>query len=178
VLFKEPLLITHRGLSGPAILQLSSYWQPGDKITINWLPHLKLDEELRQLRQSSPRSSLNAWLVEQLPKRLVTTLMTLLENQTGPLPERLADWSNNQLDAASEYLQNWTFTPAGTEGYRTAEVTLGGVDTQAISSRDFSVKSLPQIRFIGEVLDVTGQLGGYNFQWAWASGVAAGQGLA
>ncbi|WP_404419898.1 NAD(P)/FAD-dependent oxidoreductase [Marinospirillum sp.] len=176
--FKEPLLITHRGLSGPAILQLSSYWQPGDQITINWLPDLKLNDELRQLRQTSPRSSLNTWLAEQLPKRLATTLMTLLEIQTGTLPERLADWSNNQLEAASEYLQKWTFTPAGTEGYRTAEVTLGGVDTQAISSRDFSVKSLPQIRFIGEVLDVTGQLGGYNFQWAWASGVAAGQGLA
>jgi len=173
--FQEPLLITHRGLSGPAILQLSSYWEPGDSVIIDWLPTLNLVTALRQLRHESPRSGLVSWLTEQLPKRLATTLLTLLEMKAGPLPERLADFSNHQLDAVSDHLHRWEFTPAGTEGYRTAEVTLGGVDTQAISSRDFSVKHLPQIHFIGEVLDVTGQLGGFNFQWAWASGVAAGR---
>ena len=175
--FREPLLITHRGLSGPAILQASSYWQPGDAVQINWLPAINLTEELRRLRHSSPRSSFGTWLTEQLPKRLATTLITLMEAKLGLLPERLADFSNNQLEAISDYLHHWTFTPAGTEGYRTAEVTLGGVDTQAISSQDFRVKGLPQVHFIGEVLDVTGQLGGFNFQWAWASGVAAGQGV-
>lgn len=175
VSFQEPLLLTHRGLSGPAILQLSSYWQPGDQVTLDWLPGLKLNQALRDLRQTAPRASLVSWLADQMPKRLAAELCSLFEAKTACLPERLADFSNNQLDAISDYLHQWQFTPAGTEGYRTAEVTLGGVDTQAISSRDFRVQQCPQIQFIGEVLDVTGQLGGYNFQWAWASGVAAGQ---
>ncbi|SFC01381.1 hypothetical protein SAMN05660443_1141 [Marinospirillum celere] len=179
--FAEPLLITHRGLSGPSILQASSYWQPGASVTINWLPGLQVVEELSQLRLTAPKSSLNAWLNDHHAKRLAGLLTEMLQEEFASkklqLPERLADFSNNQLELVGQFLQEWTFTPAGTEGYRTAEVTLGGVDTQAISSRDFSVKDLPQIRFIGEVLDVTGQLGGFNFQWAWASGVAAGQDL-
>jgi len=175
--FTEPLLITHRGLSGPAMLQISSYWQAGDELSINWLPKHSLLTELQQLRQNHPRAHFNSWLSEQLPKRLVTVLINLLEEQGIHLPKRNADASNNQLAALAYALQNWVIKPAGTEGYRTAEVTLGGINTQQISSQTFAVKGLEQIRFIGEVLDVTGQLGGYNFQWAWASAVACANNL-
>ncbi|HKM15610.1 MAG TPA: NAD(P)/FAD-dependent oxidoreductase [Marinospirillum sp.] len=175
--FTEPLLITHRGLSGPALLQISSYWQAGDELSINWLPYCNLLKELQQLRQQHPRAHLSSWLGEQLPKRLVTVLISLLKEKGIHLPERNADASNQQLDAIANALQNWTFKPAGTEGYRTAEVTLGGINTQQISSQTLAVNGLEQIRFIGEVLDVTGQLGGYNFQWAWASAVACANNL-
>lgn len=175
--FREPLLITHRGLSGPALLQISSYWQPGDNLLINWLPTLDAANQLKTLRQQQPRSSLTGWLQEYLPKRLASTLLTLLQEQGTNLPERLADLSNQQIENLAEQLHQWPIKPAGTEGYRTAEVTLGGVDTRNISSQNFAVQGLEQIRFIGEVLDVTGQLGGYNFQWAWASGYACGQGF-
>ena len=175
--FREPLLITHRGLSGPALLQISSYWQPGDTLTINWLPELNVDNQLKTLRQQQPRSTLAGWLQELLPKRLALTLLTLLEEQSLSLPERLADLSNQQIEKLAEQLHQWPIKPAGTEGYRTAEVTLGGVDTRKISSQNFAVQGLEQVRFIGEVLDVTGQLGGFNFQWAWASGFACGQGF-
>lgn len=175
--FREPLLITHRGLSGPALLQISSYWQPGDNLTINWLPELNVDNQLKTLRQQQPRSTLAGWLQELLPKRLALTLLTLLEEQSLSLPERLADLSNQQIEKLAEQLHQWPIKPAGTEGYRTAEVTLGGVDTRKISSQNFAVQGLEQVRFIGEVLDVTGQLGGFNFQWAWASGFACGQGF-
>ncbi|SFX59800.1 NAD(P)/FAD-dependent oxidoreductase [Marinospirillum alkaliphilum] len=175
--FREPLLITHRGLSGPAMLQISSYWQPGDNLLINWLPTLDVVNQLKTLRQQQPRSTLAGWLQEHLPKRLASTLLTLLQEQGTSLPERLADLSNQQIENLAEQLHQWPIKPAGTEGYRTAEVTLGGVDTRNISSQNFAVQGLEQIRFIGEVLDVTGQLGGFNFQWAWASGFACGQGL-
>lgn len=173
--FREPLLITHRGLSGPALLQVSSYWQPGDALVIDWLPGLKLQQTLPQLRQQQPRGSFSGWLQEHLPKRLVQTLLQYLSERGLQLPERLADLANSQIDALADALHHWEIQPAGTEGYRTAEVTLGGVDTQQISSRHFAVNGLEQVRFIGEVLDVTGQLGGFNFQWAWASAVACGQ---
>lgn len=173
--FREPLLITHRGLSGPALLQISSYWQPGDALIIDWLPSLKLQQALAQLRQQQPRSSFSSWLQEQLPKRLAQTLMQYLVERGLSLPERLADLPNTQIDALADALHHWEIQPAGTEGYRTAEVTLGGVDTRQLSSRHFAVNGLEQVRFIGEVLDVTGQLGGFNFQWAWASAVACGQ---
>ncbi len=180
--FTGPLLITHRGLSGPALLQISSYWQAGDKLSINWLPHYFSQEhsllaELQQLRQEHPRAHFASWLGEQLPKRLATVLISLLTEQGIKLPERNADASNNQLEALANALENWTFKPSGTEGYRTAEVTLGGINTQQISSQTLAVNGLEQIRFIGEVLDVTGQLGGYNFQWAWASAVACANNL-
>ena len=175
--FTEPMLITHRGLSGPAMLQISSYWQAGDELSINWLPNCNLLQELQQLRQSHPRAHFSSWLAEQLPKRLATVLITLLEEQGIKLPERNADASNSQLEALANALENWTFKPAGTEGYRTAEVTLGGINTQQISSQTFAVNGLEQVRFIGEVLDVTGQLGGYNFQWAWSSAVACARSL-
>ncbi|MBE0507957.1 MAG: NAD(P)/FAD-dependent oxidoreductase [Marinospirillum sp.] len=175
--FREPLLLTHRGLSGPAMLQISSYWQPGDNLLINWLPTLDAANQLKILRQQQPRSSLAGWLQEHLPKRLASTLLTLLQEQGTSLPERLADLSNQQIENLATTLHQWPIKPAGTEGYRTAEVTLGGVDTRQISSQNFAVQGLEQVRFIGEVLDVTGQLGGYNFQWAWASGYACGQGF-
>lgn len=180
--FTEPMLITHRGLSGPAMLQISSYWQAGDELSLNWLPHYatqkhSLLNELLALRQNHPRAHFSSWLAEQLPKRLASVLISLLETQGIKLPERNADASNNQLEALAYALENWTFKPAGTEGYRTAEVTLGGINTQQISSQTFAVKDLEQVRFIGEVLDVTGQLGGYNFQWAWASAVACARSL-
>lgn len=180
--FTEPMLITHRGLSGPAMLQISSYWQANDKISINWLPQYaspknSLLEALLQLRKKNPRAHFSSWLAEQLPKRLATVLISLLETQGLQLAQRNADASNNQLEALAYALQNWLVKPAGTEGYRTAEVTLGGINTQQISSQTFAVKGLEQVRFIGEVLDVTGQLGGYNFQWAWASAVACARSL-
>lgn len=175
--FREPLLLTHRGLSGPALLQISSYWQPGDYLLVNWLPTLDAANQLKTLRQQQPRSTLAGWLQEHLPKRLASTLLTLLQEQGTNLPERLADLSNQQIENLAEQLHQWPIKPAGTEGYRTAEVTLGGVDTRQISSQNFAVQGLEQVRFIGEVLDVTGQLGGYNFQWAWASGYACGQGF-
>lgn len=180
--FTEPMLITHRGLSGPAMLQISSYWQAGDELSLNWLPHYatqkhSLLNELLALRQNHPRAHFSSWLAEQLPKRLASVLISLLETQGIKLPERNADASNNQLEALAYALENWTFKPAGTEGYRTAEVTLGGINTQQISSQSFAVKGIEQVRFIGEVLDVTGQLGGYNFQWAWASAVACARSL-
>lgn len=180
--FTEPLLITHRGLSGPAMLQISNYWQAGDSLSINWLPQYPSNEPsllaaLQQLRLNQPRSHFSNWLAEQLPKRLATVLINLLAEEGIKLPERNADASNNQLEALAKSLTHWALKPAGTEGYRTAEVTLGGINTQQISSQDFAVNGLEQLRFIGEVLDVTGQLGGYNFQWAWSSAVACARSL-
>ncbi|MCE3027607.1 NAD(P)/FAD-dependent oxidoreductase [Salinicola sp. DM10] len=169
--YREPLLFTHRGLSGPAMLQASSHWEPGMALTIDWLPQLEVAEALRQGRREAPRKRLAGWLGEHLPRRLAQALG---EWQGWP-DTPLADLSNAQIEALAEALTRWQFKPAGTEGWRTAEVTLGGVDTGAVSSKTFAVEGLPQLRFIGEVLDVTGQLGGFNFQWAWASGVACGQ---
>lgn len=169
--FQEPMLFTHRGLSGPAMLQISSYWQPGDGVHVNLLPGASVLEALKAFRQAHPKASLMRFLTERLPKRLAQTLCDWHQWHQG----HIADFSNAQLAEIEAQLCDWRVTPAGTEGYRTAEVTLGGVDTRQISSRTFAVEGLPQLRFIGEVLDVTGQLGGFNFQWAWASGVACGE---
>lgn len=171
--FLEPMLFTHRGLSGPAVLQISSIWQPGDALILDILPREDAGEALRYARETTPKRQLSTWLGERFPKRLVQALMSWY---IGTQESRsLAQYSNAELDAWATRLNAWELKPSGTEGWRTAEVTLGGVDTAAISSKDFSVKGLPQLRFIGEVLDVTGELGGFNFQWAWASGVACGQ---
>lgn len=167
--YREPMLFTHRGLSGPGMLQISSYWQPGDELEIDLLPGLDLSAELGGARQATPRRQLSTWLGERLPRRLAQALVEWY----GEDPT-LAEFSNTRIAAWTQHLGAWRLKPAGTEGWRTAEVTLGGVDTAAISSKDFSVEGLPQLRFIGEVLDVTGELGGHNFQWAWASGVACG----
>ncbi|WP_110710577.1 NAD(P)/FAD-dependent oxidoreductase [Salinicola sp. CR57] len=169
--YREPLLFTHRGLSGPAMLQASSHWQPGMPVAIDWLPSIPVAETLVDLRRCAPRRRLGSWLGELLPKRLSQALIEWQGWQDRPL----AELSNADIDAVASGLGAWQFKPAGTEGWRTAEVTMGGVDTDAVSSKTFAVDAVPQLYFIGEVLDVTGQLGGFNFQWAWSSGVACGQ---
>ena len=167
--FREPMLVTHRGLSGPAMLQVSSYWQPGDEVHINLLPAQKIHEDLLALRKDKPQSTLAQYLNQHLPKRFAQAFNEL-QGWQGPLQE----YRNADIEQVAHTLSDWTIKPAGTEGYRTAEVTLGGVDTRQLSSKTMAVKDRPNLFFIGEVVDVTGHLGGHNFQWAWASGVAAG----
>lgn len=167
--FRGNILFTHRGLSGPVVLQISSYWQPGDEITINLLPDIDLVDELKAKKQH-PQQKLKTILAEYLPKRLVTALIM------SDLAERpLQTISHSRLSEISSRLQQWRIKPSGTEGYRTAEITLGGVDCDAISSKTMEARKVPGLYFIGEVLDVTGWLGGYNLQWAWSSGWCAGQ---
>ncbi|HAT1819620.1 TPA: NAD(P)/FAD-dependent oxidoreductase [Legionella pneumophila] len=168
--FREHILFTHRGLSGPAILQLSSYWNPGESICINLLPEHNLLESLKTARAEAPHKQLNSVLSMYLPKRVVEVF---IPQKLGE--KKLADSSNKDLETISHLLQNWVVKPNGTEGYRTAEVTIGGVDCHAISSKTMEANNVPGLYFIGEALDVTGWLGGYNFQWAWSSGWAAGQ---
>ncbi|ABF63413.1 HI0933-like protein [Ruegeria sp. TM1040] len=167
--FDEALLFTHRGLSGPAVLQISSYWREGEDILVHLLPELDLFSALRAQRQESGRKDLTTELARHLPARLVEELA-----QDGSLRGRLADQSDAALEALCARLHSWRLKPTGTEGYRTAEVTLGGIDTDALSSRSMEAKAQPGLYVIGEAVDVTGWLGGYNFQWAWASGHAAG----
>jgi len=167
--FREPMLVTHRGLSGPAMLQVSSYWQPGDEVHINLLPAQKIQEDLLALRKDKPQSTLAQYLNQHLPKRFAHAFNER-QGWQGPLQE----YRNADIEQVAHTLGDWTIKPAGTEGYRTAEVTLGGVDTRQLSSKTMAVKERPNLFFIGEVVDVTGHLGGHNFQWAWASGVAAG----
>lgn len=172
--FRENVLFTHRGLSGPAILQISSYWQPGEKVTINLLPDSDLDAFLNEQRDAHPNQSLKNTLAMQLPKRLIEILQ-----QMGQIPDcTLKQLNLRQQEALVGLLTAWEVQPNGTEGYRTAEVTLGGVDTHALSSRTMEARDVPGLYFIGEVMDVTGWLGGYNFQWAWASAWACAQALA
>ena len=168
--FTEGMLFTHRGLSGPSILQISSYWKQGDALELNLLPEKPLLEELKQARESNPKQEIQTTLQTYLPKRLVEHICTEY-NFSG----KLAEMGNNKLEAIAAQIQQWDISPNGTEGYRTAEVTLGGVDTDELSSKTFESKSVKGLYFIGEVMDVTGHLGGYNFQWAWACGHAAGQ---
>lgn len=170
IAFRENLLFTHRGLSGPAILQISSYWQPGETIRINLLPDVVLQDVLKQARTDSPLRQLNAFLCQYLPRRVVELFIPL-----ALADKRLADLSNRDLDAVAHLCNEWIIQPNGTEGYRTAEVTLGGVDCNALSSKTMMVQDVPGLHIIGEAVDVTGWLGGYNFQWAWSSGWAAGQ---
>lgn len=168
--FREDLLFTHRGLSGPAILQLSSYWHPGETIHINLLPEHELLETLKKARLEMPQKQLNSVLSLYLPKRVVEVFIPreLAE-------KKLSDISNRDLESVVHQVQAWIVKPNGTEGYRTAEVTIGGVDCNAISSKTMEVNDIHGLYFVGEALDVTGWLGGYNFQWAWSSGWAAGQ---
>ncbi|MCW2476732.1 NAD(P)/FAD-dependent oxidoreductase [Candidatus Symbiopectobacterium sp. NZEC151] len=173
VSFKESLLFTHRGLSGPAILQLSSYWLPGERVTINLLPQHDLNALLAEQRAAHPNQSLKNTLALWLPKRLVECLQTL-----GLVPEvSLKQLQSPQTAALTENLHAWQVQPNGTEGYRTAEVTMGGVDTRELSSKTLEASKVPGLYFIGEVVDVTGWLGGYNFQWAWSSAWACAQAL-
>jgi predicted Rossmann fold flavoprotein len=168
--FAEAMLFTHRGLSGPAILQISSYWREGDEIVLSMLPGVNLFEELRAARAQNGRQALQTALSAFLPKRLA---QLIAETEKGPA--NLADYSDKRLRTIDEAVNRWRFKPAGSEGYRTAEVTLGGVDTRELDSRAMEAKAVPGLYFIGEVVDVTGWLGGYNFQWAWSSGWCAGQ---
>ncbi len=167
--FREPMLVTHRGLSGPAMLQISSYWQPGDPVQINLLPTQSVEDDLLALRGDKPQSTVAHYLNQHLPKRFAQAFNDL-QGWSGPLQQ----CRNADIEYMARTLNNWTIRPAGTEGYRTAEVTLGGVDTRQLSSKTMAALDQPNLYFIGEVVDVTGHLGGHNFQWAWASGVAAG----
>ena len=167
--FQEAMLFTHRGLSGPAMLQISSYWQYGDTLSVDLLPDMEISTFLTQQKQQHPKIQLQTTLYKILPKRLCHVLMqTILANKT------LSQLNPSQLDHIEQQLHHWQIKPSGTEGYRTAEVTLGGIDTQAISSKTMQAKKHQGLFFIGEVLDVTGHLGGFNFQWAWSSGYCAG----
>lgn len=170
-LFKEAMLFTHRGLSGPAVLQISSYWQPGEHISVNLSPATSLDEFINVQRAAHPNLSLKNSLAKLLPKRLVEVLQEM---------EQIPDVSLKQLNSKQQAelvqtLHQWRVQPNGTEGYRTAEVTLGGVDTTQLSSKTMEARDVPGLYFIGEVVDVTGWLGGYNFQWAWSSAWACAQ---
>ncbi len=168
--FRENILFTHRGLSGPVILQISSYWQPGEAVTINLLPDIDIVSYLKNKQSAHPKMILKTCLAELLPKRLVIALLA-----TQDLEKTLNSFSTSHFKAIANTLQHWNIKPNGTEGYRTAEVTLGGVDCNELSSKTMQSNLQENLYFIGEVVDVTGWLGGYNFQWAWSSGWCAGQ---
>ena len=168
--FRENLLFTHRGLSGPVILQIANYWQSGQVIIVDWLPSIQLLSEIDLARQQHPKRQLKTVLAQWLPARL---LSALLDEDLLNIP--LNQLGKGQMASLDEQLHRWCIVPNGTEGYRTAEVTRGGVDCDAISSKTMEAKDVPGLYFIGEVLDVTGWLGGYNLQWAWSSGWCAGQ---
>jgi predicted Rossmann fold flavoprotein len=168
--FKENILFTHRGLSGPAILQISSYWQPGETININLLPDIDIEELLKTRQSTQPKVTLKKVLGELLPKQL---LITFLGKNT--VDQDLQSFPHSRFHEIAQQLQQWQIRPNGTEGYRTAEVTLGGVDCDELSSKTMESSKATGLYFIGEVVDVSGWLGGYNFQWAWSSGWCAGQ---
>ncbi|MBV1914866.1 MAG: NAD(P)/FAD-dependent oxidoreductase [Pseudomonadales bacterium] len=170
--FTENLLFTHRGLSGPVILQISNYWYPGDSIEINLLPNLDAIDWLLQAKQQQGKIRLNTLLNKQLAKSLVNELERLWWSNLAEQP--LAQFSDQQLTGIGGQLNSWCLKPSASEGYRTAEVTLGGIDTDSISSKTMEAKTQKGLYFIGEVLDVSGHLGGFNFQWAWSSGYTAG----
>ena len=168
--FREALLITHRGLSGPSILQVSSYWRPGEPVTVDLAPDLDLGEHLKAQKRARPNAELRTVLGDLLPRRFAERLCET-ELESRPLG-RMTD---KDLAAAAARLKGWTVVPAGTEGYRTAEVMVGGVDTAELSSKTMEARKVPGLYVVGEAVDVTGWLGGYNFQWAWSSGWVAGQ---
>ncbi|WP_229753630.1 NAD(P)/FAD-dependent oxidoreductase [Amphritea balenae] len=168
--FVESMLFTHRGLSGPAILQISSYWQPGAEVEIDLFPDMDLLAWLKEQREARPKAEISSVMAQQMSKRMAQILCQLFG-----LSGTMADQSNKALENISGAFHHWKVKPSGTEGYRTAEVTLGGIDTNEIDQKTMAAKKALGLYFIGECLDVTGHLGGHNFQWAWASGVAAGQ---
>jgi predicted Rossmann fold flavoprotein len=173
--FTEDMLFTHRGLSGPAVLQASSFWNPGDAIEIDLLPGQDASELLLTAKVEQPQSLLRTILSKILPRALVAELQEIFWPQFTDTP--LVEISNSALSGIAASLNGWTVRPAATEGYRTAEVTLGGVDTSELSSKTMECHKQPGLYFVGEVVDVTGHLGGFNFQWAWSSGHAAGSAL-
>ncbi|WP_415278609.1 NAD(P)/FAD-dependent oxidoreductase [Candidatus Pelagibacter sp. Uisw_094] len=168
--FEEGMLFTHRGLSGPSILQISSYWKMGDDIKVNLSPKIDVDKFLNDRKTSNPKHDINNIVSEILPKRLAYIICN--ENKVNG---NICELSNKVLTSLSNSINAWAINPTGTEGYRTAEVTLGGIDTEEISSKTMMSNKHSGLFFIGEVVDVTGHLGGYNFQWAWSSGYVAGQ---
>ncbi len=168
--FTENLLFTHRGLSGPVALQMSSYWREGEELAINLLPGLDLQQQLLQAQKEKTKLKVKHYLIQFLAKRLVSIFL-----QEDLLELSLLDLSHKQIQTIAEQFNNWKIKPNGTEGYRTAEVTLGGVDCHAISSKTLQANQVAGLYFVGEALDISGWLGGYNFQWAWASGWCAGQ---
>ena len=170
--FNEDLLFTHRGLSGPVVLQLSSYWHAGDEVMINLLPGLDVVDILKQAKIEQGKSLLRTVLMKHLPKRLIHECEELWFLAEKDLP--MAEIADTRLQEIALCFTEWVIKPSGTEGYRTAEVTIGGVDTNALSSKTMESKTRPNLYFIGEVVDVTGHLGGHNFQWAWSSGYVAG----
>ncbi|EMN7264198.1 NAD(P)/FAD-dependent oxidoreductase [Vibrio vulnificus] len=169
--FLEALLFTHRGISGPSVLQISSYWNPGDSVTVDWLPETNALEFLEKAIAKNPIQELKTALSKLLPKRLVEYFIELNVFENKPLRQ----FNKKQIEDIALNLHNWKIKPNGTEGYRTAEATLGGVDTNELSSKTMECKSIKGLYFVGECMDVTGWLGGYNFQWAWSSGWVAGQ---
>ena len=169
-LFEEGMLFTHRGLSGPSILQISSYWKEGENINIDLCPEKNIFNFLLEKRNTSPKQNINSIINSFLAKRLATIICE--ENQ---IAGKIGELSNKNIKKLSDSINNWIVKPIGTEGYKTAEVTLGGVDTNELSSKTMMCKKHPGLFFIGEVVDITGHLGGYNFQWAWSSGFVAGQ---
>ena len=168
--FEEGMLFTHRGLSGPSILQISSYWKLGDNININLTPKLNIFKSLEEKKKLNPKQDIGVIISEILPKRLAQIICK--ENEVSG---NICELSSKKLKQLSDSINAWVINPTGSEGYRTAEVTLGGVNTNELSSKTMMVKKHPGLFFIGEVVDVTGHLGGYNFQWAWSSGFVAGQ---
>ena len=168
--FREGLLFTHRGLSGPSVLQISSYWQDGEMLLIDLAPDMSLFEQIQQAKSSQGKLDILTVLARILPRRLAAAILER-EGVSG----RIADLTSVEVDRLYTAVHRWQIFPSGTEGYRTAEVTLGGVDTSALSSKTMEAHSCPGLYFVGEVIDVTGHLGGYNFQWAWSSGWVAGQ---
>lgn len=168
--FREGLLFTHRGLSGPSILQISSYWRDGDEIRINLAPDIDAFAVLKSAKQQSPRVQIHTALADHLPQRLAQLIVDLAGGD-----QRIADAPDRKLRTVADAVNEWRIVPVGTEGYRTAEVTLGGVDTKELSSKTMEARTVPGLFFVGEVMDVTGHLGGYNFQWAWSSAHAAGK---
>ncbi|MGB0161825.1 MAG: NAD(P)/FAD-dependent oxidoreductase [Candidatus Puniceispirillaceae bacterium] len=168
--FREGLLFTHRGLSGPSVLQISSYWQDGEMLLIDLAPDMSLSEQIQQAKSSQGKLDILTVLARILPRRLAAAILER-EGVSG----RIADLTSVEVDRLHTAVHRWQIFPSGTEGYRTAEVTLGGVDTSALSSKTMEAHSCPGLYFVGEVIDVTGHLGGYNFQWAWSSGWVAGQ---
>lgn len=171
--FRDDLLFTHRGLSGPVILQISSYWNAGEALEINFLPDMDLFAVLKQAKNDQPKIKLQKFIGTLLPMRFVETLFWRVMNEEDK-NKNLGDFSDKKLEMLSAHLQNWVVKPNGSEGYRTAEVTRGGVDTDELSNKTFESKKVSGLYFIGEVVDVTGHLGGHNFQWAWASGFCCG----
>ncbi|MEQ1618904.1 MAG: NAD(P)/FAD-dependent oxidoreductase, partial [Terricaulis sp.] len=183
--FREAALFTHRGLSGPAILQASSYWRNGESLDIDWLPDAA-EDTLAQRKRARPKAMLRSVLAEMLSERLAATLVQLMASPAPTAIERAAlaspdaiigDLKDSMLTEIVRQLKCWPLTPVGTEGYAKAEVTVGGVDTKALSQQTMECISVPGLFFIGEAVDVTGWLGGYNFQWAWSSGWAAAQAI-